>query len=410
MANYQGVWKLNTQYQAIGSQNWPMQPSIPLNVTATAGVGQAIIAFTPPDFSGVPAVVTQYRVVSTPEGIVTVGTDSPIVVTGLTNLTSYSFSIQATNGVQFGEASTNANTIPVNASRGVYAGGNSNSNVIGTFQINSGGEDSSDFGDLAISSFAFYNASCSSSTRSIFIGGNSGSGTYHNRMEYVTIAGEGGSTDFGALKAVSTNQGNQFGSYFGAACSSATRGVILRAQAGASQEVVDITYITIAATGSDTDFGDLSRVAQYAGAVSSPTRGVFMVNQGNLDMEYVTIASTGNSVTFGGIGTYSTGGPSGAGDSTRGLFVTGGSNSIRYLTFATTGSAEDFGNLTTVSQGQAFMSDSVYAVRAGGYNGTIHTNTMDRVTISTLGDAVDFGDITEDNYGFSGSSDSHGGL
>jgi hypothetical protein len=69
MPNFQGVWSLSEQYQAIGSQNWPMAPGAPTGVSASAGDAQATVSFTAPSFTGVPPGVTQYRAISDPGGV-----------------------------------------------------------------------------------------------------------------------------------------------------------------------------------------------------------------------------------------------------------------------------------------------------------------------------------------------------
>jgi hypothetical protein len=71
-------------------------PDAPTGVTATAGNAQAIINFSTPLPNGGSA-VTQYTVTSSPEGRTATGTASPITVTGLTNGTSYTFTVVATN-------------------------------------------------------------------------------------------------------------------------------------------------------------------------------------------------------------------------------------------------------------------------------------------------------------------------
>ena len=342
-------------------------------------------------------------------------TGSPFVYGGLTNGTSYTFNVWAINAFGWSVASDPSGSVsPLNPTRAVYAGGGFNTgNVIGYFQINSGGENASDFGDLNTSD-AFYNLSCSSSTRGIFGGGGNGGSTLNEYMEYVTIATTGNATNFGQFSNISNPAGTGRGAYFSAACSSSTRGVIARGKVNANaNEVNNITYITIASTGTDTDFGDFSEGANYAAACSSPTRGVFIVdgNGGFTNtLQYITIASTGNSTNFGNTVATTSGGPAGASSSTRGLFCTGGNTNIDYITIASTGNATDFGDLTTQSQGMAFASDSVTAVRCGGYDGSGYRNTMDSVTIATTGNATDFGDLTQATYGFAACSDSHGGL
>lgn len=79
---------------------------------ATAGDGQVSIAFTAPVNNGGSA-ITGYTVTSNPENITAGGngfTTSPIVVTGLTNGTAYTFTVKATNGVGDSVASVASNS------------------------------------------------------------------------------------------------------------------------------------------------------------------------------------------------------------------------------------------------------------------------------------------------------------
>jgi len=385
-------------------------PDPATDVSGEAGNAQIVVSFSSPsDVGGAP--ITEYRVTDS-TGVHTTSTaSSPVTMTGLTNGTSYTFNVWAINPFGWATASDPSSAVsPLNPTRGLYAGGGFNTmNVIGYFQINSGGENASDFGDLNTSD-AFYNSSCSSSTRGLFIGGGSGGSTLNEYIEYVTISTTGNATNFAQMSSVGSPTGR--GAYFAAACSNSTRGVFARAKTNSSGgEVRDINYLTISTTGTTSDFGDFTSNQQgYNGALASPTRGVWILRSGSYNMEYVTIASTGNSTDFGSINEYCNGGPAGASSSTRGLFCTGGSNTIKYITIASTGMAIDFGDLTTQSQGMAFVSDSITAVRCGGYDGSGFRNTMDSVTIATTGNATDFGDITQATYGFSGCSDSHGGL
>ncbi|MEL4431905.1 beta strand repeat-containing protein, partial [Shewanella mangrovisoli] len=88
-------------------------PGAPVIGTATAGDAQASVSFTAPGFSG-GAPISGYTLVSTPGGITASGGSSPIVISGLTNGTSYSFTVAATNSAGLGSASLASNTVKPN--------------------------------------------------------------------------------------------------------------------------------------------------------------------------------------------------------------------------------------------------------------------------------------------------------
>jgi Fibronectin type III domain/FG-GAP repeat len=104
----------------------PLAPGEPTNVKAVAGNGQATVTFSPPaDNGGSP--VTSYQVKAftsgTVEGVAfyshvsaeVSGTGSPIVVKGLTNATSYYFTVGAINAAGRGlPAEPSENVIPLN--------------------------------------------------------------------------------------------------------------------------------------------------------------------------------------------------------------------------------------------------------------------------------------------------------
>jgi hypothetical protein len=86
------------------------QPGAPTNVVATAGHGQASVAFNPPAYVG-GAAITSYTVTASPGGANATGPFSPIIVTGLTNGTAYTFTVTATNSVGTGPASAPSSAV-----------------------------------------------------------------------------------------------------------------------------------------------------------------------------------------------------------------------------------------------------------------------------------------------------------
>jgi uncharacterized protein (TIGR02145 family) len=76
----------------------PTVPGAPTGVMAAAGNAQATVSFTVPSSDGGSA-ITGYTVTSSPVGGTGTGTGTMITVTGLTNGTSYTFSVVATNAV-----------------------------------------------------------------------------------------------------------------------------------------------------------------------------------------------------------------------------------------------------------------------------------------------------------------------
>ena len=84
--------------------------SVPTNVTATPGNSQATVSFTPAASpNGNP--ITGYIATSTPGGITASGTGSPITVSGLTNGTTYTFTVAATSASGTGSPSAPSNAV-----------------------------------------------------------------------------------------------------------------------------------------------------------------------------------------------------------------------------------------------------------------------------------------------------------
>ncbi|NHN33066.1 S-layer homology domain-containing protein [Paenibacillus agricola] len=102
-------------------------PTVPTEVTATAGNGQAAITFTAPiDDGGSP--VTGYEITSSPGNIVVTGTTSPITITGLSNGLTYTFTVKAINSEGNSEFSHVSNAvIPYSLTTSYYESSSSDS-------------------------------------------------------------------------------------------------------------------------------------------------------------------------------------------------------------------------------------------------------------------------------------------
>lgn len=111
-ATSKGIWTLTQQMQARGASTWPTAPNAPTIGTATAGgVNCASITFSAPACIGYPGAITGFTATSTPGCISQTGVSSPLVVTGLTTSTSYTFKVKATNATGTGAQSAASNSI-----------------------------------------------------------------------------------------------------------------------------------------------------------------------------------------------------------------------------------------------------------------------------------------------------------
>ena len=400
MPSYSGVWSLPAQLQAYASQNWPQGPGAPTSVSATAGDSQATITFVAPTFTGVPPGITGYRAISDPGGFTATGASSPLTVTGLTNGTSYTFTVDATNGVQYGPAGTSDSVTPQVTPYALTGGGLSSVplNVISRYTISSLGN-ASDFGDLSSSIYSL--AACSSSTTAIFSGGYS---PINNVIQYVTFSSTGNTSDFGDLLTPL---------YRHTGLSSETRGIFAGGLNDVGAEVNSIQYITISSAGNATDFGDMSSVRESPSGCSSTTRGIIGGGRPGptSSIVYITIASTGNSTNFGNLSAAKYNMACGS-NSTRGLFAGSSSetNVIEYITIASTGNGTDFGDLIVGRNAPQAAFSSTRGTFSGGDRTGGVDNVIQYVTIASTGNATDFGDLTTPTYLGSACSAAHGGL
>jgi chitinase len=83
-------------------------PGAPVMSLASAGDERAYVYFSPPASGGGGSALT-YTVTSSPGGIVATGTSSPVLVTGLTNGVTYTFTVTASNSVGTGPPSAASN-------------------------------------------------------------------------------------------------------------------------------------------------------------------------------------------------------------------------------------------------------------------------------------------------------------
>ena len=112
MPNFSGIWTVTQQMQAKGASTWPAFPGAPTIGTATVASATSVsVPFTAPACTGYPAGVTGYRVISTPGCISNTGASSPIVVSGLTTGTAYTFKAQAQNANGYGALSAASNSV-----------------------------------------------------------------------------------------------------------------------------------------------------------------------------------------------------------------------------------------------------------------------------------------------------------
>ena len=254
--------------------------------------------------------------------------------------------------------------------------------------------------------------------------GNAERGLFQGRfssdaIEYITIASEGNSIDFGNMIQAR---------YYTASASSSTRAVTMGGLAPTTPASNVIEYVEIATLGNALDFGDMSMGRLTDGTAFSSSIEAFCCGgypASEESYEVIRIASTGNSIASDNVSSGTQWPGAGCSNSTRGIWA-GGANSsnnytkeIRLITMASKGNTQFFGDLSNTSQGGGGAGSN--ATRGiisfgmstdGNYN---DLNILEFVTFSTSGNAQDFGDLRGGDNAvhtrhISPVSDSHGGL
>ena len=244
----------------------------------------------------------------------------------------------------------------------------------------------------------------SNGARGLFMGGYwPAAPSITDQIDYITIASEGDSIDFGDLTDSS--------SWGAKGASSSTRGIRM----GGYPNNNKIDYVEIDSLGNAIDFGNLTDARYSMGVLSSPTK-IFgaggqagATQHSTIDM--ITTASKGDSINNGDLrNSVST--ANAASSSVRGIWAGGTPTAIRdiqYRTLASSGNAVFFGDLVEPGRDGAGASTQTRAIFGGGIN-PAKLNTIQFITIASSGNSQDFGDLTVSRNAIGGLSDSHGGL
>jgi chitodextrinase len=109
--NASGVGTVPNSTWGYGLAQMPLfEPTAPIDVTATSGVRQATVAWSAPlDDGGSP--VTEYAVTSDPGNVTATTTGTSVTVIGLTNGTSYTFTVTAANSIGTSSSSDTSNAV-----------------------------------------------------------------------------------------------------------------------------------------------------------------------------------------------------------------------------------------------------------------------------------------------------------
>lgn len=152
-----GIWELDEYTQSIGAVSWPRKPGSPTIGTASETSGStANVTFTAPQDLGLGSIT--YSAISSPAGGTGSSSNSPIIVSGLTPGTTYTFTIKASTPGGSSDYSSSSNsvtpawpvygfqssttwTVPVTKTYSIHTvgGGGGSSNWNGTYYGAGGG-------------------------------------------------------------------------------------------------------------------------------------------------------------------------------------------------------------------------------------------------------------------------------
>ena len=272
------------------------------------------------------------------------------------------------NTVQFGNLQSTKSGATANASdgvRGITFGGATptDSNEIDYYTYASGGT-AADFGNTTDARYSM--GGVSSSTRGLAAGGWTPNNS--NAIDYVEIQTLGDALDFGDL--------SEGGNHGNPGMQSPTRGIFCGGYGSFTPDTNSpyaynrMQMVTIASKGNTTDFGNLIVGGARGGAGGNSVRGVYAggyFNGINSRIEFVTLASEGNASYFGELTVARRNTAEVADSSTRAVFCGGiaadgtapaATNYMDYITIASAGNAVDFGDVTGKIKGQGAFSDS----------------------------------------------------
>lgn len=152
-----GAWGLNSQLQQKQGGLWAKgvyPPSAPTSVVGGPGNASANISFTASADSGGGA-ISSYTATSTPSGITSSASTSPIIVNGLTNGTSYTFTVKATTQFGVSNESNPSNSVTPSNFNAALAVGHDTSPFISVYKWATGNGFGTKYADPSVSLTTF---------------------------------------------------------------------------------------------------------------------------------------------------------------------------------------------------------------------------------------------------------------